>query len=431
MLFLITLFLIISPSIILYTMGYRYDLKEGLVRQVGSLSVDIEPRDVTIMLDDVFLTDRSPIRLTNLTPGTYHLSLTKDGHHNWEKDITIESKQTFYIKDIEMQVAESPIEVEHIPHDVLPSLTFSHDGTHALYTTEQDAIFEVILYNTQTEEKETILRTQSTSPPQLSWSPYASHGAIITEQNAEKNIFLFSTQNTVDHTSFSLATDADTENIQWSTKATSPELYVKNTNIILQLNLDEQTTAGVTEHTIWYVDQKDTLWTFDNEKKRLTHYDNNEPLTYNIDEPIRSIIRIEDGHALLLSDNHLFVWYIDEMEIYKNHTLDTPEITYNHLTDSWLAWSPWELWEITNAGEISLLNRSSEHTHSAFPLDELGDVLVQKDATLQSFNPRYDVAQTLASKEGITMIGVDSSEKQLFFVTAEDKKNSALWRLLY
>ena len=42
MIFLIASFFIISPLIILYTIGYRYDIRTGIVRETGVLSIDVQ-----------------------------------------------------------------------------------------------------------------------------------------------------------------------------------------------------------------------------------------------------------------------------------------------------------------------------------------------------------------------------------------------------
>jgi len=88
MLSLISAFFIISPLIIFYTAGYRYDFAEQIIKQTGVISIDIKPVNAIVYLNDVQIKKKIPIRLPNRAPGTYHLKITAPGYQLWEKDIT-------------------------------------------------------------------------------------------------------------------------------------------------------------------------------------------------------------------------------------------------------------------------------------------------------------------------------------------------------
>ena len=92
MLFLIAVFCIAAPAIILYTAGYRYDFKTQKIKQTGVISIDVLPRSAAVFLNDVRIQKSLPIRLPNRAPGAYRLRIEADGYKPWEKDITVESK---------------------------------------------------------------------------------------------------------------------------------------------------------------------------------------------------------------------------------------------------------------------------------------------------------------------------------------------------
>ena len=46
-------FFVMSPLIILYTAGYRYDITQHKIKQKGVLSVDIKPTDATVYLNNI------------------------------------------------------------------------------------------------------------------------------------------------------------------------------------------------------------------------------------------------------------------------------------------------------------------------------------------------------------------------------------------
>jgi hypothetical protein len=98
----IVAFFVISPLIILYTAGYRYDWQNGLLKETGSISIDIEPRNATASLNGIKLQKDLPIRFNNITPGKYNLHLTASGYMDWFKEIEVKNKQTNYIKEISL-----------------------------------------------------------------------------------------------------------------------------------------------------------------------------------------------------------------------------------------------------------------------------------------------------------------------------------------
>ncbi len=75
----ILLFCLTAPILVLYTAGYRYDLKKWAIQKTGSLSVKPWPRDAEIYLDDKLQTGFRPddtLRITNLLPGKYKITIS-------------------------------------------------------------------------------------------------------------------------------------------------------------------------------------------------------------------------------------------------------------------------------------------------------------------------------------------------------------------
>ena len=105
---LIAVFFLAAPSVVLYTAGYRYNWQLKRLDQAGSFSIDIEPKDARIFINDHLVQKELPIRLNNMTPGTYVLRIERTGKKTWEKEVTIESKKTTYIKHITLFAEAMP-----------------------------------------------------------------------------------------------------------------------------------------------------------------------------------------------------------------------------------------------------------------------------------------------------------------------------------
>ena len=101
---LILLFLIISPLLIAYTIGYIIDLHRGLIFKVRGVFVKSWSGGFSIYLNGEFQKETSLLSsgalLTGLKPGSYILGLQKDGFKSWEKKIKVESGLVTEIRDI-------------------------------------------------------------------------------------------------------------------------------------------------------------------------------------------------------------------------------------------------------------------------------------------------------------------------------------------
>ena len=169
---LILSFFVISPIIILYTAGYRYDFETRQIKKTGVISIDVDPKNVEVYLNDIKIKKNIPIRLSDITPGTYNLKIKKDGYKNWEKDITVISKQTTYIKNISLFKDSSPTILSGIDTEGIVKINSSPDGKFILIIKKEAEIYEIKILNTENLNLESIMRKALESKPEISWSPF-------------------------------------------------------------------------------------------------------------------------------------------------------------------------------------------------------------------------------------------------------------------
>lgn len=106
--FCLFLFLILTPIVILYCQGYRFDfsLAEGKIRfvQTGGLYIKTLPRTAEIYLDGKlkkrtsFLTGTALMQ--NLIPGSYQVEVSKEGYKKWAKEMEIKENMVTEVKNI-------------------------------------------------------------------------------------------------------------------------------------------------------------------------------------------------------------------------------------------------------------------------------------------------------------------------------------------
>ncbi len=93
-------FFLVAPIIILYSQGYRPDLANYRLVKLGAIFVKSYPGDALISTNSKATRHRTPHQILNLIPGENTINVSKDGYHNWEKVIEIESGRTTFVEDI-------------------------------------------------------------------------------------------------------------------------------------------------------------------------------------------------------------------------------------------------------------------------------------------------------------------------------------------
>ncbi len=109
------LFLLIAPSVIFYSQGYRIDINPpagGIkITQTGGLFLKIVPKQVEVFIDgklkkktDFFF---GSALIENLLPKKYKIQIKKEGYYPWEKNLEIKEKEVAGAKNIVL-IPENP-----------------------------------------------------------------------------------------------------------------------------------------------------------------------------------------------------------------------------------------------------------------------------------------------------------------------------------
>ena len=98
------LFVLIAPTAILYSQGYRFDFQNKKLTQTGGLFLKVLPKRVDVYLNNNFTKKTDfffgSVLIQNLLPKEYTITLKKEGYHSWEKTLKIEKKKVTEAKSI-------------------------------------------------------------------------------------------------------------------------------------------------------------------------------------------------------------------------------------------------------------------------------------------------------------------------------------------
>jgi hypothetical protein len=85
------IFILTTPVIVLYALGYKFDLPTRQIVKTGSLIVKSEPKKGNIYIDDILQPRKTDATVRFLLPGDYNVKVSRDGYQDWTKRLNIRS----------------------------------------------------------------------------------------------------------------------------------------------------------------------------------------------------------------------------------------------------------------------------------------------------------------------------------------------------
>lgn len=181
-------FVVITPLVILYTAGYRYNFKKNKIEKTGILYLESSPKDAKIFINGKFK-DETPTRFSKMLPDTYQIEVIKDGYHPWEKNVEIRSNLTTFNRDIVLFKQNLPINIIEGEVNIL-SAPFNQKNI--IYSIIKDNFEELKLRNLKNDSDFLIEKFNTQSYNELvfvQWSPSQTK-ALIKQVIGDFNKFL-------------------------------------------------------------------------------------------------------------------------------------------------------------------------------------------------------------------------------------------------
>ncbi len=111
------IFLIISPSIVLYSLGYKLNLENFKLEKTGGIFVNINYENYQIIIDNSIkkqvskpLFTQKGLLIPNLIPKSYNIKIAKNGYKNWEKNLKVNSGIVTEVKNIFLIPEKPPLQ---------------------------------------------------------------------------------------------------------------------------------------------------------------------------------------------------------------------------------------------------------------------------------------------------------------------------------
>ncbi|MSU75666.1 MAG: PEGA domain-containing protein [Candidatus Magasanikbacteria bacterium] len=427
-------FFIIAPAVIISTIGYKYNWIEKKLKATGALSIDVAPSQARVYLNGTKLPGNLPLRLNHVPPGNYTVRLTNAEFYDWQKDLTIRSNETVYLKDIILIKKNESIALRS---GTFTALTLSPDGRYLVFTSSSAKNREVWLLNTEIATANAVMSLVATSTAlTFSWSPKNDYAAIITGNSPSLKITLVPAATPERTIPLGALVAGSVKKIEWA-NSTDPALYVnidKKLLLVSPLTKEVQVIKKNNNFIDWF-------------------FENNRLWALQMASSTREITIVKDAlgfssiiHTFATEETTMATstsWQLNEANgetALLQNTKKQEQILINNqgsfklpsgtsrispFQNWWFIWSPWELWGYTGKGEPFLLNRSGEKLNNVVPIDEFNTVALIWENRVTAFFPNYGTQQTIINRP-INSLAANPKQRIIYF--ADDQ---GLWKLPY
>jgi len=165
---LILIFCLSAPILILYTAGFRYNIKKGQLEKAGALVIKSEPSGARILLNNEDLKKSTPVRLNNIIPDEYLVSLEKENYYTWTKNLEVKTQETTFAEDIVLFRESAP---ELLTEHNVDWIDFSPGNKFAVYSVSDFSQDYLYLLNLDNKKSRLLFNDNNLfHNPEISWS---------------------------------------------------------------------------------------------------------------------------------------------------------------------------------------------------------------------------------------------------------------------
>ena len=357
-LFFICAFLVIliSPLVIFYCQGYRFDFQTHKISKTGGVFLNINPKQTEIYIDGELVKKTDPffgsVLIDNLLPKKYSVEVRKDGYFAWSKALNVKEKEVTEVKNIILFQKDQKFDTLS---KLVENFWLSPDGKKIILKERNDKNWALKLYDLDKKVKSHLILETDISKT----------GADLMNlefSSDSKEIYL------------DIGVKEQEKNFSLRLDKASPAL-VKRTITEEKIPIENVIAYQKFSNEIYYLDSSgylfktDSYWNFGT-KMNETPFPMQQETEYKIEKLSDSIFLKENQNFYLLnSDLKSFVKFAEGINDIKLSP-DSEKLTYFSDSEIWLFFPKEILAQPPKkAGEKVLLFQSTDKINNVFWLN--------------------------------------------------------------
>lgn len=231
----IFIFIISAAAVIYYANGWRYDFSKNTFSKAGAISIQTDPGNTEVYINDVKYKATTPCTIRNLLPSSYQITLKKDGYFDWSETLEISSGTAYQLNGIIL--LKNQLTPKSLTSDSFDNLTPSSNNKYIAMSQGS----EISVYDNSAAK--IIYNKKLTSAVDLiDWSPLADDFVIKTKTN---RFYILNTQSPNNEIELSTFLNEPIISAQWSVSENNI-IYAFTGQGVYRINSYQKTSSLLT-----------------------------------------------------------------------------------------------------------------------------------------------------------------------------------------
>lgn len=180
------LFLCIAPLLLLYTAGYRYNVKKASIERQSTLITDSTPDEALVFLDGISTDKTTPVTFQYLSPGWHTLRIEKSGYFPWVKTLELRPERVTFANRAHLWRREPLLSLAS-SSTVLALEPTPEQTALAVLFQQEDGLRSFAFLTPSGFSRSYTLPPRTLSEPQLSWN---SDGTAVLLRFKEESYWI-------------------------------------------------------------------------------------------------------------------------------------------------------------------------------------------------------------------------------------------------
>jgi hypothetical protein len=113
--FFLLAFVVLTPIIVYYSLGYKFDVGSKKFLKTGAISIKTFPKGINVYLDGTKIKDTTPCTIRELLPKEYTITLEREGFYPYEMKVEVKPSQ---IQDIDIFIVPRMVDITKLNIDL-------------------------------------------------------------------------------------------------------------------------------------------------------------------------------------------------------------------------------------------------------------------------------------------------------------------------
>ena len=155
----IAFFLIVSPLLIFYALGFRYNFSKTRIEKTGVLFIKSYPRDASIFLNDELYKRQTPTQINRILANDYKTRVEKEGYFPWTKTLTVYPQTTTFVEDVTL--FKNQLDLEPLLNGNFSDLLVSPNLSKLVLLKDDNNLSSIILYSLINNKEKFLMESNS------------------------------------------------------------------------------------------------------------------------------------------------------------------------------------------------------------------------------------------------------------------------------